>query len=133
LLSAAACGALSAALVYSSALGAAPPVGQAESAPWVITNGQPNAGLYVPRDIQQAYAKGTRSPDRRPGPNDWQNHAKHTIRIAVELELVTNGSMSPSGILGIAAAAAIVVFVVFLLVGIHAPMGHAMPRIRNFG
>ena len=28
-----------------------------------------------------AYAKGTRSPDGRPGPNYWQNHADHRIRI----------------------------------------------------
>jgi hypothetical protein len=45
------------------------------SPPWLISNGQPDAGLYVPRDVQQAYAKGTRSPDGKPGPNYWQNHA----------------------------------------------------------
>jgi hypothetical protein len=37
------------------------------------------------------------------------------------------------GIDGIAAAAAMAAFVVFLLVGIHAPVGHAMPRTQNPG
>jgi hypothetical protein len=37
------------------------------------------------------------------------------------------------GIDGIAAAAAMAAFVVFLLVGIHAPVGHAMPRTQNSG
>jgi hypothetical protein len=37
----------------------------------------------VPRDVQQAYAKGTRSPDGRPGPNYWQNQAEHRIRISL--------------------------------------------------
>jgi hypothetical protein len=40
---------------------------------------------------------------------------------------VTNGSMNPLGILGIAAAAAMVAFVVVLRVGIDAPMGQALP------
>ena len=53
------------------------------SPPWLISNGQPDAGLYVPRDVQQAYAKGTRSPDGKPGPNYWQNHAEHRIRISL--------------------------------------------------
>jgi len=46
---------------------------------------------------------------------------------------VTNWSMSSLGIDGIAAAAAIAAFVIFLLVGIHAPVGHAMPRTQNSG
>jgi hypothetical protein len=74
LLNVAACGALSAVLASPSTLVASPADGRADSPPWVIANGQPDAGLYVPRDIQQAYAKGTRSPDGRPGPNYWQNH-----------------------------------------------------------
>jgi hypothetical protein len=77
------CGALSVALVFPSALCASPGDGRAESPPWVISNGRPDAGLYMPREVQQAYAKGTRSPDGRPGPNYWQNHAEHRIRINV--------------------------------------------------
>lgn len=72
-------GALAAALACPFALGATP----ADASPWVIGNGQPGAGLYVPRDVQQAYAKGTRSADGKPGPNYWQNHAEHRIRIGV--------------------------------------------------
>jgi hypothetical protein len=44
---------------------------------------------------------------------------------------VTNWSISSLGIDGIAAAAARAAFVVFLMVGIHAPCGHAMPRTQN--
>lgn len=35
----------------------------------------------MPRNIAQAYAKGTRSADGRPGQNYWQNHAAYTIKI----------------------------------------------------
>jgi hypothetical protein len=45
---------------------------------------------------------------------------------------VTNGSMSSFGMVGKFAAAASVAFVVILL-GIHAPSGHPMPRIQNSG
>jgi hypothetical protein len=72
-------GALLAALACPLALGATP----ANAPPWVIGNGQPGADLFVPRDVQQAYARGTRSPDGKPGPNYWQNHAEHRIRITV--------------------------------------------------
>jgi hypothetical protein len=37
--------------------------------------------LHVPRVMQQAYAKGTRSPDGRPGPRYWQNHGRYTITL----------------------------------------------------
>jgi hypothetical protein len=37
--------------------------------------------LYVPRDVRFAYAKGTRSPDGRPGPNYWQNSGRYEISI----------------------------------------------------
>jgi len=37
--------------------------------------------LYMPRDIQAAYKKGTRSPDGRPGKNYWENHGHYTISI----------------------------------------------------
>jgi len=51
--------------------------------PWQISNGRNDQELHVPRDVQVAYDKGTRSRDGRPGPNYWQNHAAHTIRITV--------------------------------------------------
>ncbi|HEY0271779.1 MAG TPA: M1 family metallopeptidase, partial [Chitinophaga sp.] len=38
-------------------------------------------GLYMPRNIQQAYTKGTRSMDGRPGKNYWQNTAHYDIHI----------------------------------------------------
>ena len=37
--------------------------------------------LYMPRDIKQAYAKGTRAPDGRPGPHYWQNTARYDITV----------------------------------------------------
>ena len=40
-------------------------------------------GLYIPRDVNRAYAKGTRSFNGRPGPNYWQNHGRYNIHITV--------------------------------------------------
>jgi hypothetical protein len=40
-----------------------------------------SGALYMPRAIQQAYRKGTRSPDGRPGPNYWQNRGRYSIAI----------------------------------------------------
>ncbi len=37
--------------------------------------------LYMPRDVQQAFAKGTRSPDGRPGGKYWQNTGRYTISL----------------------------------------------------
>ena len=37
--------------------------------------------LYMPRDIKAAFAKGTRSPDGRPGPTYWQNRARYDITV----------------------------------------------------
>src|SRR3954454_1410258 len=37
----------------------------------------------MPRNVAQAYAKGTRSPDGRPGPKYWQNKAVYNISISV--------------------------------------------------
>jgi hypothetical protein len=37
--------------------------------------------LYTPRDIQNAYKKGTRSPDGKPGKNYWENHGRYNISI----------------------------------------------------
>lgn len=53
------------------------------SPPWQISDEQPSDALYIPRDIQKAYDKGTRSPDGKPGPNYWQNHSTHNMRITV--------------------------------------------------
>src|SRR3954452_20251899 len=39
--------------------------------------------LYIPRNVAQAYAKGTRSPDGRPGPKYWQNKGSYNIAISV--------------------------------------------------
>ncbi|PUZ30599.1 aminopeptidase [Chitinophaga costaii] len=38
-------------------------------------------GVYMPRNIKQAYAKGTRSPDGKPGKWYWQNTATYDIHI----------------------------------------------------
>jgi len=39
--------------------------------------------LYIPRDISNAYKKGTRSVDGRPGKNYWQNTARYNIQLTV--------------------------------------------------
>jgi len=44
---------------------------------------QQAADLYVPLEIQKAYAKGTRSRDGKPGSNYWQNRSDY--KISVEL------------------------------------------------
>jgi Peptidase family M1 domain len=53
------------------------------SPPWQIANGQTDAGLFMPREVQQAIAKGTRSRDGKPGKNYWQNEATHKMRITL--------------------------------------------------
>jgi Peptidase family M1 domain len=53
------------------------------SPPWQISDEQPGDELYVPRDIQATFDKGTRSRDGKPGPNYWQNHSTHNMRITV--------------------------------------------------
>ena len=42
------------ALVLPMVAGAAPADGRADAPPWVISNGQPDWGLYMPREVQQA-------------------------------------------------------------------------------
>lgn len=42
--------------------------------------------LYMPRNIKEAYAKGTRSMDGKPGKNYWQNHGSYTMNITVNAE-----------------------------------------------
>ncbi len=37
--------------------------------------------LYMPRDIKQAYEKGTRSMNGKPGANYWENHGRYNITI----------------------------------------------------
>jgi hypothetical protein len=37
--------------------------------------------LYVPRAVQQAYRKGTRSPDGKPGSAYWQNRGRYSVAI----------------------------------------------------
>ena len=39
--------------------------------------------LYMPRAVEHAFKNGTRSPDGRPGPNYWQNHARYSIALTV--------------------------------------------------
>jgi hypothetical protein len=52
--------------------------------PWQISDGAGSDRLYVSRDVAAAYAKDTRSRDGNPGPNYWQNHSRHTIRVALD-------------------------------------------------
>jgi hypothetical protein len=37
--------------------------------------------LYKPRDVQNAFQKGTRANDGRPGKNYWQNRARYNITV----------------------------------------------------
>jgi hypothetical protein len=37
--------------------------------------------LFMPRDVQRAFKKGTRSPDGKPGKNYWQNYGRYNITI----------------------------------------------------
>lgn len=81
----------------------------AASGPWQITARDAPDVLYVPREILKTYDKGMRSRDGRPGPNYWQNHSRHTIRLTLdppskrvqgEQEIVyTNNSPDPLPIL----------------------------------
>jgi len=47
---------------------------------FVLFNAQAQ-NLYMPRDIQNAFKKGTRSTDGKPGKNYWENHGHYTISI----------------------------------------------------
>ena len=42
---------------------------------------QSDPPLYMPRAVTRAYTRGARSPDGRPGPKYWQNHARYAITI----------------------------------------------------
>src|SRR3954447_15072923 len=37
--------------------------------------------LWMPRDVQKAFKKGTRSLDGKPGKNYWQNHGRYNITV----------------------------------------------------
>ncbi|KIA85684.1 M1 family metallopeptidase [Flavobacterium sp. AED] len=39
--------------------------------------------LYTPRNIKEAYSKGSRSKDGKPGKKYWQNHGKYDMEITV--------------------------------------------------
>jgi hypothetical protein len=47
----------------------------------IISNNLFTQNLFMPRNVQEAYVKGTRSLDGRPGKNYWQNHARYNISI----------------------------------------------------
>jgi hypothetical protein len=40
--------------------------------------------LFVPRNYQKPYERGTRSWDGKPGPNYWQNRAAYTIAASID-------------------------------------------------
>ena len=40
--------------------------------------------LFIPRNIQSAYEKGTRSPDGKPGSEYWQNSSDYKIEVEVD-------------------------------------------------
>ena len=73
-------GVLSTLFLFPTALAAAPDVAPA---PWSISDGTANSDLYVPRHIEKAYEKGTRNRDGKPGPNYWQNHSTHKIKVSI--------------------------------------------------
>ena len=39
--------------------------------------------IFIPRDVQQAYKKGTRSMDGKPGPHYWQNFGRYDIALSL--------------------------------------------------
>ena len=47
----------------------------------VLINSLLIAQIEIPRNVQQAYKKGTRSLDGAPGPNYWQNSSDYTIDV----------------------------------------------------
>jgi hypothetical protein len=40
-----------------------------------------SAPLYMPRTVKRAMSNGTRSPDGRPGPRYWENHARYVMTV----------------------------------------------------
>ena len=41
------------------------------------------SSLFIPRNILDAYEKGTRSFDGKPGPKYWVNHSDYTIKAEI--------------------------------------------------
>lgn len=78
------------------------------------------AQLYMPRAIQQAVAKGTRSLDGRPGARYWQNRARYAITVTASppdrtvrgTEQITYLNNSPDTLRGV---------VIKLFLNIHKP------------
>ena len=64
-------------LVIASIVGCAPTPSLSPTPQTVASN-----PLYMPRTVADAYRKGTRSPDGRPGPNYWQNRGRYDIQIS---------------------------------------------------
>jgi hypothetical protein len=50
----------------------------------LISLGARAQDLYMPRNIKDAYANGTRAFDGSPGKNYWQNHGKYSIALTVD-------------------------------------------------
>lgn len=50
---------------------------------WEIRHTPASSTLYMPRFVQRAYQKQTRSPDGRPGKNYWQNRSTYKMSITV--------------------------------------------------
>src|SRR5258707_10769002 len=92
--------------------------------------------LYTPRDIKEAYKKGTRSSDGRPGNNYWQNKGRYDITITAAppdrtirgTETITYFNNSPD---------TLKTLVFRLTVNIHKPgavrMGAANPEYLSSG
>src|SRR5690349_13290023 len=64
-------------LVIASIVGCAPTPSLAP-----VPQSTASSALYMPRGVTQAFRKGTRSPDGRPGPNYWQNRGRYDIQIS---------------------------------------------------
>ena len=76
--------------------------------------------LYMPRNIEDAYKKATRSLDGRPGKNYWQNHGRYNITVTATppdrnvrgTEEITYVNNSPDTLKGV---------IFKLIVNIHKP------------
>lgn len=83
--------------------------------------------LYMPRDVENAFKKNTRSLDGRPGKNYWQNRGRYNITVAAMppnrtihgTEEITYTNNSPDTLRTL---------VFKLLVNIHKP---GAPRLGN--
>jgi hypothetical protein len=89
----------------------------------------PAQNLYMPRDVQKAFKKETRSPNGRPGRNYWQNHGRYNITVTATppnrtiqgTEQITYTNNSPDSLRSL-------VFKLFL--NIHKP---GAPRLGGAG